>query len=96
MQYVALQMMIAKHLGFELGTFSWHVMNLHIYDRHLEQAHQLLHRFEHYDSFDVNNSQLSFKLQVPDRTDFYNISASDFLLENYHPIQPQLKFELAI
>ena len=36
-QYKALQMMVACHCGYEVGTFSHHVMNLHIYDRHEEQ-----------------------------------------------------------
>lgn len=43
-QYVALQMMIANELGFKLGKFVHFVQNLHIYDRHLDMAKELLEK----------------------------------------------------
>lgn len=46
MQYVALQMMIAKATGYEAGKFSRLTQNLHIYDRHIEQAEELVRRYE--------------------------------------------------
>lgn len=46
MQYVALQMMIAKACGYKPGKFSILTQNLHIYDRHVEQAHELVRRYE--------------------------------------------------
>jgi thymidylate synthase len=63
-------------------------MNLHIYDRHFDNARELLKRTGQVD-------EPLFFLDVPDGTDFYNICASDFVLSNYHPVKPQLKFELA-
>lgn len=45
-QYVALQMMIACHFGWKVGKFNYFVNNLHIYDNQLEQAEELLNRFE--------------------------------------------------
>lgn len=87
-QYLALQMMIAKHLGFEVGTFSWNPMNLHIYDRHFEQADILLQR-------EGQNTEPKFFLNVPPTTNFYDIKSTDFVLENYNPHSEQLKFELA-
>lgn len=87
-QYLSLQMMFAKHLGMQVGTFSWNVMNLHIYDRHFTQAEELLQR-------ESQPSEPKFYLDVPDGTDFYSIKASDFKLENYEPRKPQLSFELA-
>ena len=38
MQYVALLMMVARHVGLKPGVFMHVVDNLHIYDRHIEQA----------------------------------------------------------
>tara|TARA_R110002012_G_scaffold302050_1_gene502762 strand:- start:197 stop:1027 length:831 start_codon:yes stop_codon:yes gene_type:complete len=43
-QYVALQMMIAGHCGYKVGKFCHLVQNLHIYDRHLDSASELLNR----------------------------------------------------
>ena len=42
MQYVALLMMVARHVGLKPGVFMHVVDNLHIYDRHIEQAKELL------------------------------------------------------
>ena len=44
MQYVALQMMIAKHFGWKVGKFFYFINNLHIYDNQFEQAEELLGR----------------------------------------------------
>ena len=43
-QYVALQMMIAHHLGYKVGKFCHLVQNLHIYDRHIDAANEILKR----------------------------------------------------
>ncbi len=43
-QYVALQMMVANHLGYKIGKFCHFVQNLHIYDRHMEAANEILSR----------------------------------------------------
>jgi thymidylate synthase len=87
-QYLSLQMMFAKHLGMKVGTFSWNVLNLHIYDRHFEQAAILLER-------EGQKNEPLFYLDVPDCTNFYDIKAADFKLENYEAVKPQLTFELA-
>ena len=88
-QYVALQMMIAKHFGWKVGKFTHFVNNLHIYDNQFEQANELLNR--------NNSSALPvLKLNCPDKTNFYDIKFEDFELLNYNPMKPQLKFDLAI
>lgn len=92
MQYVALQMMIACHFGWEIGKFFYFVNNLHIYDNQLEQAHELLKRYEQND-IETNPKLI---LTAPSGTNFYNIRADDFKLVDYTPIKPQLKFDLAI
>ena len=89
MQYVALQMMIAKHFGWKVGKFFYFVNNLHIYDNQFEQAEELLHR-------EPTNCQPRLVLNVPDKTNFFDIKAEDFELVDYDPVLPQLKFELAI
>lgn len=88
-QYKALQMMVAKHLSYKVGTFSRHTMNLHIYDRHIPQLVEIMKR-EYFDD------EPKLILNVPDRTDFYDISIDNFEMIGYNPIKPQLKFELGI
>lgn len=89
MQYVALQMMIAKHFGWKVGKFFYFINNLHIYDNQFEQAQELLRR-------EPSNCQPRLVLNVPDGTNFFDIKAEDFKLVDYDPVKPQLKFDLAI
>lgn len=89
MQYVALQMMIAKHFGWKVGKFFYFVNNLHIYDNQFEQAEELLKRTP-------SAGQPRLILNVPDGTNFYAIKPEDFELVDYHPVKPQLTFDLAI
>ena len=89
MQYVALQMMIAKHFGWKVGKFFYFINNLHIYDNQFEQAEELLRR-------EPSNCQPRLVLNVPDGTNFFDIKAEDFELVDYYPVKPQLKFDLAI
>lgn len=89
MQYVALQMMIAKHFGWKPGKFFYFVNNLHIYDNQFHQAEELLSRTP-------SDGQPRLVLNVPDGTNFFDIRPEDFELQDYHPVKPQLKFELAI
>ncbi|MDY4762425.1 thymidylate synthase [Streptococcus thoraltensis] len=89
MQYVALQMMIAKHFGWKVGKFFYFINNLHIYDNQFEQANELLNR-------EASTCQPRLVLNVPDKTNFFDIKAEDFELVDYDPVKPQLKFDLAI
>lgn len=89
MQYVALQMMIAKHFGWKVGKFFYFVNNLHIYDNQFEQAKELLRR-------EPSDCKPHLVLNVPDGTDFFDIKPEDFELVDYAPIKPQLHFDLAI
>lgn len=95
MQYVALQMMIAKHCSYKVGNFAHLVQNNHIYDRHLEQANILLERANEMER-EERIGQPVLKLNVPDGTNFYDITDKDFELVDYNPIRPNLKFELGI
>lgn len=89
MQYVAFQMMVAKHCGYQVGEFCHFVQNLHIYDRHEEQAVELLDR-------KPSDKAPQLVLNVPDGTNFYDITEEDFELVDYEPVRPQLKFDLGI
>ena len=89
MQYVALQMMIAKHFGWKVGKFFYFVNNLHIYDNQFDNAEELLRR-------EPTNCQPRLILNVPDGTNFFDIKPEDFVLVDYEAVKPQLKFDLAI
>lgn len=87
-QYVALMLMVAKHCGYKPGIFTHFVQNVHIYDRHIDNAHELLRR---------KPSEKQPKLILDtDKTDFYSFTIDDFKMIDYEPVKPQLKFELAI
>ena len=89
MQYVALQMMIAKHFGWKVGKFFYFINNLHIYDNQFDQAEELLKRTP-------SDMEPRLVLNVPDGTNFFDIKPEDFDLLDYEPVKPQLKFDLAI
>lgn len=86
-QYVALQMMISKTCNLKPGKFTRVVNNVHIYERHIDQALILLDR--------KIGKQPILKLNT-NKTDFYSFTIDDFKIENYEYTSPQLKFELGI
>lgn len=88
MQYVALQMMVAHEVGMKVGKFAHFVQNLHIYSRHVAQAHELLQR-------PIAKDHPKLILNAEGKS-FYDITLSDFTLENYHPVKPNMKFDLGI
>lgn len=90
-QYVALMMMVARHCGYEVGVFCHYTHNLHIYDRHFDQAEELIVRFGNH----PENPMPRLVLDT-DKTNFYDFRIEDFRMEDYEPIKPQLKFDLGI
>ncbi len=93
LQYSALLMMVARHCGYEPGVFTHFTANVQIYDRHVEQAKELIRR-EPVDC----SPRLVLKT---DKTDFFDFTIDDFVLEDYptdliKQKNPQLKFELGI
>lgn len=89
-QYVALQMMVACHLGYNVGTFCHLVQNLHIYDRHIDAAKEILNR-------GVIETQPSLILKTKNKTNFYDIKPSDFDVVNIDGINKiKSKIEIAI
>jgi thymidylate synthase len=88
MQYVALMMMVARHCGYKPGKFKHDVQNLHIYNRHFDNAKILLQR---------TPSEKQPKLILKEgKTNFYDFTLDDFEIVDYEPVRPQLKFELGI
>lgn len=91
-QYAALLMMVARHTGYEPGIFTHFVANEQIYDRHVEQAKELLSRVE-----SVKDAGIMPRLILnPDKKDFYNMDIDDFTIVDYNPVSPQILLELGI
>ena len=87
-QYVALQMMIAGHCGYNIGKFYHLVQNLHIYDRHFNAVSELLQK----KPLDINP-----KLLLKNKKNFYNYTIDDFEIINIENITKiNTKLELAI
>lgn len=92
-QYATLQKLVAKELGLEAGTFTWKPVNVQLYDRHIDQAIEMLNRepvtcgaqitlneaVEHFDDF------------TPD-----DIKITDYPRELIKTKNPQFKFPLGI
>lgn len=98
MQYVALLMMVASDCEYTPGIFTHVIANQQIYDRHIDNAKELLQRYEKKEMkeyYGITSEKPVLKLN-PEKKDFYSFGIEDFTLENYSPIKPQLKFELGI
>jgi len=87
-QYVALQLMICSHLGYKPGKFCHFVQNLHIYDRHIDAAKELLEK----ESLDIQPY-----IKLKGYKNFYDFNIDDFEIFNVDSI-PKLQstLELAI
>ena len=107
MQYVALQLMVACHFGWKVGKFNYLINNLHIYDNQFEHAQELLLRGSELrlsEIMHLNGERCCTPIGTSPRlvlnakpgTNFYDIKPEDFVMEDYKPIEPQLKFDLAI
>lgn len=99
-QYAALLLMVARATGYEAGVFTHFVANEQIYDRHIDNANELLRRA---DEAGVMAPVSSEGQKVPNLIlnkepgcDISSIAVEDFEMQNYEPMQPQLVFELGI
>ena len=93
-QYAALLMMIAKVTGYRPGKFTHFVANEQIYDRHYDNAHILLERYQQ--ALDDEEEPAYLILKKESNCNFKDIKLDDFEMVGYNPIKPQLKFELGI
>lgn len=92
-QYATFLILIARHLGYVPGKFTWFVANIQIYDRHIDQAMEMLSR----ESVECNPY-----IQVnTEDTNFYNLTVDNIKLVGYPRDEiktknPQLQFPLGI
>lgn len=92
-QYAVLLMLFARHLGITPGIFTWKPINVQIYDRHIEQAKEIIER---------DSVECSPTIELnPEVENFYDFKVDDITIKDY-PLQkikkanPQLKFPLGI
>jgi thymidylate synthase len=93
MQYLVLQHLVARHLGIEVGKFTWQYDNIQIYDRHIDQAIEMIERapIECHPKIEI----------AADKNDFYDIGVGDIDIKNYpkkliKSKNPQLQFPIGI
>lgn len=85
-QYSALLIMMAKVSGFEPGELVHVIADAHIYDRHIPIIEEII----------ANEPYEAPKLNVADKTDFYEFTRGDFTLENYRYHELKTKIPVAI
>jgi len=87
-QYTALLMMVAGHLGYKVGKFCHLTQNLHVYDRHFDALEELLER-----------TPLSVQpiLRLKEEKNFYDYTIDDFEIIDTEKIKKIISpLELAI
>lgn len=87
-QYLALQMMVAGHCGYNVGKFCHFTQNLHIYDRHFDAVEELLNR---------NPLLIQPKIILKQNKNFYDYDLTDFqIIDTEHILKLNSTLELAI
>jgi thymidylate synthase len=88
-QYVALQLMLCAHIGAKPRFFTHFVTDLHIYDRHIESAEQILATKPLEENFTLG-------LKV-NRKNFYDITIDDFIFPDLSNVKNKdIKLEIAV
>lgn len=96
-QYAALLMMVAKHCGYKPGRFSHFVANEHIYTNLIPLTEEMLKRYDALRSIPGWKNEPEPWLNFhPINNNFYDFTIDDFTMENYNPVKPQLKGEIAV
>ena len=92
-QYLVFLHLVARHLGLTPGRFSWFYNNIQIYDRHIEQAKELIAR---------EPVECEPKIWLnPEKTNFYDFTIDDIKITGYPRAEikeknPRMKFDLGI
>lgn len=92
-QYVIFQYLVARHIGMEPGRFTWQYDNIQLYDRHLDQAIEMMHR---------EPVTCNPKVEInPEKENFYDMEVKDVEIKDYKKVKikeknPQLKFAVGI
>ena len=92
-QYAALQIMVARELNLIPGTFTWKPINVQLYDRHIDQAIEMLNREP------INcKAEITLDKEIKEFEDITpdNIKIKDYPREKIKEKNPQLKFKLGI
>ena len=77
-QYCVLQTMIARHLNYKPGKFTWFVDNIQIYDRHIDAAKEMISR---------DPIRCTPKIWLnPEKHNFYDFTIDDIKIVDY-PMQ---------
>lgn len=95
-QYAAFLIMIARVTGYEPGVFTHFVANEQIYDRHVDNAHEMLRRAEEKAASGNDGEGPMLVLNKEKNCKLEDIKVEDFEMINYDPMKPNLKFELGI
>ncbi len=90
-QYTVLLYMVAHELNLKPGRFSWIVANMQIYDRHIENAKELLKREPVDYSPSINVADVPLKEMMPD-----DIEIKDFPKTLIKKKNPQMHFDIGI
>lgn len=88
LQYCALLMMISQCVGLKPGKMTYHVNNMHIYDRHIPIAKDILKN-------KPSDKQPILKIN-PEVKNFGDFMVDDFSLENFESNGKNYKFDIAI
>ena len=94
-QYAELLMMVAREVGMKPGKFTWKPVNVQLYDRHLDQAIEMLRREP------ISDIDATIKLR-DEATNFDEMTSDDLKILDKEAIQkvktknPQLPFPLGI
>jgi thymidylate synthase len=75
-QYACLQHAIARECGLDVGSFVHFVQDLHLYNKHEEQAKEMIRRNEELESYKLPT------LKIADKP-FFELTADDFELVGY-------------
>ena len=89
--------------GKEPGVFTHFVANEQIYDRHMDNAQEMLRRAAEMEAADAEAEKTGTHALQPRLVlhkepccEFSDITLEDFEMLDYEPLKPQLKFELGI
>jgi thymidylate synthase len=75
-QYSCLLHALAKECGLEVGILTHLIQDLHLYDKHLEQANEMIRRYEELEYYDLPT------LKIADKP-FFDLTTEDFELIGY-------------
>lgn len=91
-QYVVFLYAMAKKYNYIPGRFTWFYDNIQIYDRHINQAKEIINRepIECSPSITIDDD-VTWENMMPD-----NVHINNYPREEIKKKNPQLKFELAI